>query len=158
MSTDLNHQSGEHWPTACDPHRENLRRTSRGPSAKVGSTRLQYFRERRVMTTMSASERVLIRSQSGPGAGVSLSATPSNSHNRIESHLFRVLLQRRLRLRLPLSSRFCRCGRPFDAFGHHRAACSRTGELGRRGFALESAGARICREAGGQSRDQRHGA
>ena len=102
------------------------------------------------MTTMSGSERALIRSQSGPGAGVSLSATPSNNHNRIESHLFRVLLQRRLRLRLPLSSRFCRCGRPFEAFGHHRAACSRTGELGRRGFALESVGARMCRKAGGR--------
>ena len=26
---------------------------------------------------------------------------------------------------LPLSSRTCRCGRPLDIFGHHRAACSR---------------------------------
>ena len=52
-------------------------------------------------------------------------------YNGIESHLFRVLLQRRLRRRLPLSSRFCWCG--FDVFGHYRAACSRTGELGRRG-------------------------
>ena len=52
----------------------------------------------RIMTTMTASERTLLRSQSGPGAGVALSAAPSNIHNRIESHLFRVLLQRRLRL------------------------------------------------------------
>ena len=31
---------------------------------------------------------------------------------------------------------------------HHRAGCSDSGVLGRRGFALESAAARICREAG----------
>ena len=36
--------------------------------------------------------------------------------------------------------------------GHHRAACARTGVPGRRGFALESAAARICREAGGRLR------
>ena len=36
-----------------------------------------------------------------------------------------------------------------DSFGHHRAACSRTGVLGRRGFAVESVAARVCREAGG---------
>ena len=32
--------------------------------------------------------------------------------SRIDSHLFRVLLLRRLRLPLPLSARQCRCGRP----------------------------------------------
>ena len=36
--------------------------------------------------------------------------------------------------------------------GHHRAACARAGVLGRRGFALESAAARVCREAGGRVR------
>ena len=46
------------------------------------------------------------------------------------------------------SSRFCRCGRPLDASGHHRAACAQSGVLGRRGYALESAVARVCREAG----------
>ena len=50
----------------------------------------------------------------------------------------------------PLSSRTCRCGRPLDIFGHHRAACSRAGILGSRGFALESAAARVCREGGGR--------
>ena len=49
---------------------------------------------------------------------------------------------------LPFSRRNCRCGRPLDAIGHHRAACSRAGILGRRGFAPESAAARIRREAG----------
>ena len=35
-----------------------------------------------------------------------------------------------------------------DPCGHHRAACSVAGVLGRRGFAVESAAARVCREAG----------
>ena len=65
-----------------------------------------------------------------------------------DSVLFRVLLFRRLRLSLPLSPRTCRCGCSLDVLGHHRAACSTSGVLGRRGFALESAAARICREAG----------
>ena len=43
---------------------------------------------------------------------------------------FRVLLQRRLRLPIPLSSRSCRCGRQLDPFGHHRAGCSEAGVLG----------------------------
>ena len=42
----------------------------------------------------------------------------------------------------------CRCGRSLDVFGHHRAACSRAGVLGRRGFSVESVAARICREGG----------
>ena len=68
----------------------------------------------------------------------------------MRGQLFRVLLLRRLRLPLLLSARQCRCGRPLDAFGHHRTSCARAGVLGRRGFAVESAGARICREAGGR--------
>ena len=67
---------------------------------------------------------------------------------RVDSHLFRVLLSRRLRLPLPLSSRLCRCSRSLDIFGHHRAACSRAEVLGRRGFSVESVAARICREGG----------
>ena len=49
--------------------------------------------------------------------------------------LFRVLLLRRLWLALPLSSRTCRCGRPLDVLGHHRAACS-SGSLGESGVLL----------------------
>ena len=102
------------------------------------------------MSSMSASEQAVLRPQSGPGAGVPLSVAPASASTRIDSHLFRVLLLRRLHLRLPHSLVRCRCGRPFDPFGHHRAACARTGELGRRAVAVESAGARVCREAGGR--------
>ena len=92
----------------------------------------------------------MLRSQSGPVAGIPFSVAPSSFLTRLEPALFRVLLQRRLSLPLPLSKRSCRCGRLLDAFGHHRAVCSRSGVLGRRGFSLESAAARVCREAGGR--------
>ena len=62
--------------------------------------------------------------------------------------VFQVLLLRRLWLPLPPTKRTCGCGRLLDSFGHHRAACANVGVLGRRGFALESAAARVCREAG----------
>ena len=81
---------------------------------------------------------------------MSLAAVSSNPYTHIEPQLFRVLLLRRLRLPLPLSSRTCRCGRVLDVFGHHRVSCAMAGVLGRRGFAVESISARICREAGGR--------
>ena len=92
----------------------------------------------------------MLRSQSGPGAGAFLSTTPSNPLTRIDSFAFRTLLCRRLRLAIPLSTRICRCGRTIDPLGHHRAACARSGTLARRGFAVESAVARTCREGGGR--------
>ena len=105
-------------------------------------------RELEIFPRLTDSEKASVRSQSGPGAAAALSAVPSSEVFRISSHLFRVLLLRRLRLPLPPVSRTCRCGRPLDSHGHHRAGCSRAGVLGRRGFAVESVGARICREAG----------
>ena len=75
---------------------------------------------------------------------------PTSVLTKIPPHLFKVVLLRRLRLPLPLSPHTCGCGLPIDSFGHHRASCTRTGALGRRGFALESAAARVCREAGGR--------
>ena len=38
------------------------------------------------MSITTVSERALLRSESGPGAGMALSAAPSNFHNRIDSH------------------------------------------------------------------------
>ena len=110
----------------------------------------RQHRERNLMLQSSEREQALLRSQSGPAAGMSLSAVPSSFLTRIESQLFRVSLLRRLRLPLPPSSRYCSCGRLSDIFGHHRASCAQAGVLGRRGFAIESAAARICREAGGR--------
>ena len=110
------------------------------------------FRDTVLFPQISEQARALVRSQGGPITGRALAATPSCHLTRIESHLFRVVLLRRLRQRLPLSARSCRCGRPLDAFGHHRAACARAGVLGLRGFAVESVVARICREGGGRVR------
>ena len=108
------------------------------------------FRDVDLFPRMAEHERALVRSQGGPMAGMSLAAVPSNPHTRLEPQLFRVLLLRRLRLPLPLSSRTCRCARFLDVFGHHRASCALAGVLGRRSFAVESITARICREAGGR--------
>ena len=62
--------------------------------------------------------------------------------------VFWVLVFRRLWLPSLPSSRNCRCGIPLDLRGHHRASCAQVGVLGRRGFALESVAARVCREGG----------
>ena len=89
-------------------------------------------------------------SQGGPMVGEPFSSFPTTRETRFDSQPFRLLLLRRFRLPLPLTARRCRCGRLLDSFGHHRASCAQAVVLGRRGFALESAAARICREAGGR--------
>ena len=101
--------------------------------------------------TLSNAEGALLRSQGGPLASAQFVSFPTNRASRLEPQLLRVLFLRRLRLPLPLSARACRCGRPLDVFGHHRSACAVVGTLGRRGFPLENAAARVCREAGGRS-------
>ena len=85
-------------------------------------------------------------------AGMALSTSPTSHLTRLQPRLFRTILLRRLRQPLPLSERSCRCGRPLDSSGHHRAACAQAGVLERRGFAVESAAARIFREAGSRVR------
>ena len=66
----------------------------------------------------------------------------------VSTRLFRLLLLRRLRLPLPPSAHVCICGRQLNTFGHHRAACAQAELLSRRGFAVELASGKICREAG----------
>ena len=72
-------------------------------------------------------------SQRGLLASAVFTMMPTNRMTRIEAQLFHILVL----LPLPLSSRTCRCGRQLDQFGHHRAACSKAGVLGKRGFPLE---------------------
>ena len=103
-----------------------------------------------VLDRMSDSARASLRSQGGSGAGLPFTTCPTCLVTRLEPHVFRILLLRRLRLPLPFTVRSCRCGLPLDSCGHHRAACAQAGVLGRRGWALESVAARICREAGGR--------
>ena len=110
----------------------------------------EEYRDENLFSRLDDAARAMMRSQGGIGSGMALSTCPLCRITRLEPFLFRVLLLRRLRLPLPLTGRNCRCGQPLDSSGHHRAACARAGVLGRRGFAVESVAARICREAGGR--------
>ena len=85
-------------------------------------------------------------------ASAAFIAIPSMKETRIDPQPFRLLFLRRLRLPLPLQARSCRCGRPLDVLGHHRAACANAGVLGPRGWVLENVAVRVCREAGGRVR------
>ena len=100
---------------------------------------------RQVWPTLSDPARALVRSQQGPLASPALTALPTSRATRIDPQPFWVWLCRRLFLPLPLSSRTCQCGRLLDMYGHHRAACSRAGVLGCRGFPVERAAARLDR-------------
>ena len=102
-----------------------------------------------VMDLLHDPKKALLRSQGSPLASAPFVAMPVDFMCRIESQPFRILLLRRLR---PLTVHSCRCGRLLDSFGHHRSACPVAGVLGTRGFPLENAAARICREGGGRVR------
>ena len=109
----------------------------------------KFFQEQ-FWPILSEPEQAQMRSQSGPVSFEPFTSFPTSREARFDSQPFRVLLLRRLRLHLPVNVRRCRCGRLLDPFGHHRSACATAGVLGKRGFALEFAAARMCREAGGK--------
>ena len=146
------------WQSLCEGARPELLEpddfepgTERGGWQHEAASRVErQFREEVLCEQMTPQARAFVRSQSGPGGSMVLTTAPTSVLTKIPPHLFRVVLLRRLRLPLPLSQHAYRCGRPIDPFGHHRAACARTGALGRRGFALESGAARVCKEAGGR--------
>ena len=98
--------------------------------------------------TLDPPARAMLASQSGPYASRAFTTSPYGPETSYPPHLFRVILLRRLRLPLPLTSRTCRCRRILDPLGDHRAACAQSGVLRSRGGPLERATARICREAG----------
>ena len=69
---------------------------------------------------LSDTQLAMIRSQSGPMAGVPLLAFPTSPLFRFDASAFRALLLRRLWRPSSLCRlSACRCGRPLDAFGHH---------------------------------------
>ena len=109
----------------------------------------ETFRGESLFARVDDPGKALLRSQGGPGAGLALSTCPVSRLTSFTPQLFRVILLR-LHLPLPLTVRNCRCGLPLDSRGHHRAVCARSGVLGGRGWAVENAAARICREAGGR--------
>ena len=146
-----NFHRGPHWQTeSVRCLHEGMSRTSprHGWQREVSMKVEQHFRDTRLMPTTTEPDPALLRSQGGPLAAAPFTGCPTDRLFRIEPQCFHVLLLRRLRLPLLFSQRNCRCGRPLDVLGHHRAACATAGVLGRRGFAVESVVARICREGG----------
>ena len=101
-----------------------------------------------VWPSLSDADRAMVRSQRGPFAAAPFVDLPTCRHSTFDPLVFRVLLRRRLRLPLPLSSRSCKCGRLLDPLGHHRAGCSEAGVLEKRGYPLEKAAEQVCRDAG----------
>ena len=109
---------------------------------------LIHLLETSVRPRLTLAEQTLFRSQGGPMSDVPFTSFPTSLFSRFDSSVFWVLLQRRLWLPFPPSTHKCRCARLLDVRGHHRAACAVVGVLGRRGFPVESAAARVFREAG----------
>ena len=120
-----------------------LKTTSRALREVDGNTRQLFL-------VLSANEPALfVFPERGLGAGSFLSVPPTNPLVRFDSQIFRMLLLRRVRRPQSLSKLFCRCGRLIDEFGHPHATCAQEGVvLARRGYALESVVARVCREGG----------
>ena len=94
--------------------------------------------ERELRLLLRETEEALLRSQGGPLASVPFTSLPTMRETSFDPQPFRLFLLPRLRLPLPLSARWCRCGRPFDSLGHHQSACSRAGVLGHRGYPMQT--------------------
>ena len=104
-----------------------------------------------MLRDMPHYRRVLLRAQSGPGAGLAFAAAPTAPETTLDASSFQALARRRLRMPLALSEANCEgCKRSLDQFGDHRAACTRAGRLKSRACPVERIVARICREAGGR--------
>ena len=97
---------------------------------------------------LDPASQALLESQRGPHASRPFTTIPYHADTTYESHLFRILLLRRLRLPIPLTASHCRCRRALDPYGDHHAACAQSGILRNRAGPLERAKARMCREAG----------
>ena len=90
----------------------------------------QQYLDSTVWPTLSEPERALWLSHQGLQATTVFVAIPTNRVARFDPQPFRVLMTRRLRLPMPLSSRSCRCGRLLDSLGHHRAGSAEAGGVG----------------------------
>ena len=112
---------GEIWQMACVPGHDK-RKSEPWVCHQGGSAVLIHFLETSVRPLSTLAEQAH-RSQGGPMSVVPFTSFPTSAISRFKSSVFRVLLQRRLWLPLPPSTRKCRCGRLLDVRGHHRAAC-----------------------------------
>ena len=73
---------------------------------------------------LDPASQALLESQRGPHASRPFTTIPYHADTTYESHLFRILLLRRLRLPIPLTASHCRCRRALDPYADHRAACA----------------------------------
>ena len=115
------------------------------------STRETHYRTRLLLPRLARTDRALLRSAFGPGAGQWLATLPVSLQTRMRPELFQTALRRRFRLPLHLGTRFCtarRCGMPLDRNGDHLASCSCTSLLQRRAKPLERSWQLVLREAG----------
>ena len=101
-----------------------------------------------VLPLVSHDERALLRSQGGPLAALPFTAMPVSPQQRFDSDIFRVLLLRRLSLPLPLSSILAGVAVLSTALAITVQVVRWQVCWGGGVCALESAAARVCREAG----------
>ena len=123
----------------------------RGGWQHEASSRVErQHREEVLFERLLPRDRAWVRSQSGPGWSLALTTCPTSVLTKIPPHLFRVVLLRRLRLPLPLSRTRAVVASQSTRLATTALRAPERVALGRRGFALESAAARVCREAGGR--------
>ena len=105
-----------------------------------------------LLPTLSNRDATLLRSQGGPLASIPFTVFPTDRSCRIDPQLFRVLLLRRLRLQLPFYCAFVRVWPSYRQLGPPPLGMLSCWDPWAQGYPLETAAARICREAGGRVR------
>ena len=113
------------------------------------SAAIERNRRCMLLRSLCRARRALLRSQSGPGAGLVLETAPTGPEVTLTPERFLAVLRRRLRWPLILHDSACEgCGGDVDQYGDHLSSCMRSGRVQRRAGILERAVAKICREAG----------
>ena len=101
----------QHPARAQDPHHGHQTPSSQAPSDKGDNMkRVEEDFKAALLDRLPDSAKASLRAQGGPGAGLSFTTCPTCLVTRLEPHLFRILLLRRLRVPLPFTVRSCRCG------------------------------------------------
>ena len=108
-----------------------------------------HFRKEVMLHGRTAARRAHLRSHCGFNAGAALAHCPTAPEYTTPPHLFRTLLLERLQLSLQVTEARCKgCHALLDTLGRHRASCTRSGRVKKRGTPIERVVGRIFREAG----------
>ena len=86
-----------------------------------------------LLADLDPASQALLISQSGPRSSRAFTTILISPEFTYPSHIFRILLLRRLHLELPLAAGTCRCRRALNLLGGHCAACAQSGVLRSRG-------------------------